>query len=227
MKTAMGVFLATLALTATALAQDLTSFYAITGFRLPALREGQYALAVTPHYAIHPSDFASSTSGLSATTSSSTMSNSATSYYTPNSTFSASSSFIYGISDQTTVSLGLSYMPLQTYGVRSILSSSASDVTPSAALSNSSSNGTASFREESLGSTLTIAHRLQPNIELSVSASWSFSKTPYSTFSDGSSFHDSGGLNPVFSTTTSLSNGLISSNGHAFDISATLVVLGY
>ena len=227
MKSAMGLFVITLAFTATAFPQDLTSFYAITGFRLPALRSGQYELAVTPHYAVHPSDFASSTSGLSATTSSSTTSNSVTSYYTPNSSFSASSSFIYGLSDETTVSLGLSYMPLHTYGVRTILGTSVSDVNPSAAQTNGSSIGTSTFRDENLGSTLTIAHRLQPNIELSLSASWSYSRSPYSTFSDGSSLHDSGGLNPTFSTTTSLSNDLVSSNGHAFDISATLVVLGY
>ncbi len=227
MKTAMGVLLATLACTVTALAQDMSSFYAITGFRLPALRSGQYELTLTPHYAVHPSDFASTSNGLAVNGATSTASNSLTSYYTPNNSFSASTSFMYGLSDQTTMSFGLSYLPLHTMGVRTILASSATDVSPSQAQTTSSSNGTTQFQDESVASTLTIAHRIESNIELSLSASWSFTRSPYSALTDGSTFRDTGGQTPTLSTTNTLSNGLVSSNGHAFDISATLVILGY
>ncbi len=227
MKTAVGVFVAALMLSATAFAQDLSSFYAISGFRLPALRSGQYMLSVTPHYAVRPSDYASFTSSTSATSTSSTLTNSGTSYYTPYTSFSASSSFVYGLSDQTTVSLGLSYLPYHSYGTRTILSSSSTDVSPSSAQTNSVTDGSDLFHEQNVASTLTLAHRLQPNIELSLSASWSYSRSPYAIISDGSALHNSGGLTPTLSTTTSSSNGLVSSNGHAFDISATLVVLGY
>ncbi len=227
MKTAMGVILAILAASGTALAQDLSNFYVISGFRLPALQSGQYELTVTPRYSVRPSDYASQSDGLSATGASTTTSLSGTSYYTPYNAFSANSSFIYGLSNQTTMSVGLTYLPLHTYGVRNVFSSSATDVTPSGAQTTGSSDGTLHFQEESIASSLTIAHRLQPNVELSLTASWSFSKSPYSSLGSGSSLHDSGGLTPTFTTTNTSSNGFVSSNGHAFDISATLVVLGY
>ena len=47
MKTAMGVVLAMVVCATTAFAQDLTSFYVISGFRLPALQSGQYELTVS------------------------------------------------------------------------------------------------------------------------------------------------------------------------------------
>ena len=231
MRTAIAVFLAIMFVNSGARSQDLSSFYAITGFRLPALRAGQYALSISPHYSIRPSDFASLTNSTSTTTtpttSSTTNSNSLTSYYTPNSGFSASSDVIYGISDQTTFSFGVSYLPYHTFGTRNSLSSNSSSVVPPSSLTNTTTTGTTEFREQSLASTLVVAHRFQPNVELSLAASWSYTKSPYIAASNASGMHDSGGVTPTLSSTISSSNDFVSSNAHAFDISATLVIRGY
>jgi hypothetical protein len=230
MKPVIAVFVCLVAASATALSQDLSSFYTITGFRLPALREGQYAFVLTPHYTMRPSDYASfstSSSTTTAATTTTTTGDNFTSYYTPYKAFYGNTNFTYGISDNTTASVGVTYQPFSTYGTRSTISSSGSFVGPTGSFTDTYGGGPDPFATESLAGSLVIAHRIQPNIELSLAASWSYAKSPYSGSTAGTSFHDSGGPTPTTSSTLSSSNLLVSSNSHVFDVSASIVVLGY
>jgi len=231
MKSAIALFVFVLATTAAAVSQDLSSFYTITGFRLPALHDGQYAFTLTPHYTLRPSDYASfSTSSSTASTptaATTTTGDNFTSYYTPYKAFYANTNFTYGLSDRTTASLGVTYQPYSTYGTRSTLSSSYSLVDPSLSSTNSYSDGPTAFKTESLAGSFVLAHRIQPNIELSLAASWSYARSPSSGSTTGSSFHNSGGVNPTLTSTFSSSDLLVNNNSHSFDISASLVILGY
>jgi len=233
MKSAIAVIMIVVAASASAFSQDLSNFYLISGFRLPALREGQYAFVLTPHYTLRPSDYASfSTSSSTAstpTTSTTTTGDNYTSYYTPYKAFYANTNFTYGLSDGTTAALGLTYQPYSTYGTRSTSTSSFSNVAPPNpnSFTDTYGNGPTDFKTESLAGTLTIAHRIQPNIELSLAASWSYARSPYSGSTAGSAFKNSGGATPTLTSTVSSSDLLVSSNSHSFDISASLVILGY
>jgi len=231
MKSITAVFLAVVTCTACASAQDLSSFYLITGFRLPALHEGQYAFSLTPHYTLRPSDYASfSTSSSTAstpTTTTTTTGDNFTSYYTPYKAFYANTNMTYGISDKTTASVGVTYQPYSTYGTRNTISSSYSYVDPAASYTDTYSGGPTAFTTESLAGSFVLAHRVQPNIELSLAASWSYAKSPYSGSTTGSAFHTSGGVTPTFTQTASSTDLLVSSNSHSFDISASIVILGY
>ena len=231
MKFAIAVFVCLVATTAMAVSQDLSSFYVISGFRLPALHDGQYAFVLTPHYTLRPSDYASfSTSNSTAstpTTTTTTTGDNSTSYYTPYKAFYANTNFTYGLSDKTTASIGVTYQPYSTYGTRSTLSSSYSLVDPSLSYTDSHSGGPNAYKTESLAGSLVLAHRIQPNIELSLAASWSYAKSPYSGSTTGSSLHSSGGVNPTLTSTISSSDLLVSNNSHSFDISASIVILGY
>ena len=231
MKYAIGVIVFLLAATAAAVSQDLSSFYLITGFRLPPLHEGQYAFVLTPHYTLRPSDYASfSTSSSTATAPTSTTTTTGdnfTSYYTPYKAFYANTNFTYGLSDKTTASIGVTYQPYSTYGTRSTLSSSSTLVDPALSSTDSYSDGPTAFKTESLAGSFVLAHRLQPNIELSLAASWSYARSPYSGSTLGSSLHNSGGALPTTTSTLASSDLLVSNNSHAFDISASIVILGY
>jgi len=233
MRTAIAVILFVIAGSVTAFSQDLSSFYVISGFRIPALREGQYALVLTPHYTFRPSDYASLSSSSSTastpTTSTTTTGGNLTSYYTPYKAFYANTNFTYGLSDNTTAALGVTYQPYSTYGTRSTLTSSFTNAAPPNpnSYTDTYGDGPTEFKTESLAGTLTIAHRIQPNIELSLAASWSYAKSPYSGSTNGSALKSSGGATPTLTSTVSSSDLLVSSNSHAFDISASLVILGY
>lgn len=231
MKSAIAVFVCIVATTVAAVSQDLSSFYAITGFRLPALHDGQYAFSLTPHYTLRPSDYASfSTSNSTAstpTTATTTTGDNFTSYYTPYKAFYANTNFTYGLSDRTTASIGVTYQPYSTYGTRSTLNSSYSFVDPSLANTDTYSSGPTAFKTESLAGSFVLAHRILPNIELSLAGSWSYARSPYSGSTTGSSLHSSGGVNPTFTSTLSSSDVLVSNNSHSFDISASIVILGY
>jgi outer membrane protein assembly factor BamA len=192
-------------------AQDLSSFYAISGFRLPALRTGQYYLSLSPHYLSHPSDDFSMYS-LSSAENTSTGQGSGSYTY---STFGLSADFTYGISDLTTISAYLGYNPDQATGRQDYNSVYTS--TPSY---SSTSNASYEFKEEAVSSALVLAHRFQPNLEFSVSASWTSYKRPSSgTRSESST---SGGVTATSSGPASSAN-----NQHYVAISATIVILGY
>jgi hypothetical protein len=231
MKSAIAVFVCLLATTAAAFSQDLSSFYVISGFRLPALHDGQYAFSLTPHYTLRPSDYASFTTSSSTastpTATTTTTGDNYTSYYTPYKAFYANTNFTYGISDKTTASIGVTYQPYSTYGTRSTNSSSYSFVDPSLNNTDSFSGGPTAFKTESLAGSFVLAHRLLPNIELSLAGSWSYARSPYSGTTTGSAFHSSGGATPVFTSTVSSSDVMVSNNTHSFDISASIVILGY
>ena len=100
-------------------------------------------------------------------------------------------------------------------------------VDPSLSSTDSYSNGPTAFKTESLAGSFVLAHRIPPNIELSLAASWSYARSPYSGSTTGSAFHNSGGVNPTLTSTFSSSDLLVSNNSHSFDVSASLVILGY
>jgi hypothetical protein len=193
------------------LAQDLSNFYAISGFRLPALRTGQYYLSLSPHYSSQPSD-GFSTYSLSSSGSMSTSQSSNSYTY---SRFGLTANFTYGVSDVTTISAYALYNPKQVTGRQNYNSIYTS--TPSY---SSTSNASYEFKEEAVSSALVLAHRFQPNLEFSVSASWTSYKRPSSGTQLQSS--TSGGVTASSSGPASSSN-----NQHSIDISATIVILGY
>jgi outer membrane protein assembly factor BamA len=192
-------------------AQDLSSFYAISGFRLPALRTGQYYLSLSPHYSSQPGDGFSTLSLSSSANMSTSQSSNSYTY----STIGVSTNFTYGISDLTTISAYLRYNPNQATGRQDYNSVYTSTLSYS-----STSYASYEFKEEVVSSGLVLAHRFQPNLEFSVSASWGSYKRPSSGTRLESS--TSGGVSASSSGPASSSN-----NQHYVDISATIVILGY
>src|SRR5690242_19362036 len=95
-------------------AQDISNFYQISNFRLPALRSGQYALSLTPRYRSTPSD----NNGTSALTSNSLTSSYDFSSQVNSSLFTLATAALYGISDRTTISISLEAAPSQSAGDR-------------------------------------------------------------------------------------------------------------
>ena len=95
-----------------------------------------------------------------------------------------------GQPDMTTASLSLSYQPCSTYGTRSALTSSYSMVDPTLSYTDANGGGPNGFKTESVSGTLVLAHCIQPNIELSLAATWSFAKSPYSGSTNGTSYHN-------------------------------------
>jgi hypothetical protein len=230
MKSLVAVLLCLSTIATVSRSQDLSSFYTITGFRLPALKSGQFALVLTPHYMLKPSDYASLTTSSSTTASptasSTTNTDNWTSYYTPYKAFNAVTNFTYGLTDQTTFSLGVNYQPYASYGIRPTQGFSSTEVLPTGSLTQTATNGPTNFSTESIASTFILAHRFLPNVEFSVAASWSYARSPYTDSSIGTGLKNSGGTNPILSSISSTSSQQISNNSHSLDISASLVILG-
>jgi len=195
----------------TALAQDLSSFYYITGFRLPALHPGQYSLSLSPHYSSQPGDNASMYS-LSSSSSTSTSQGSANN---TQSIFGFNTNFTYGVSDVTTIALGLQYNPYQT------AENSKYNSTYTASPSFSSiSNGVDQFQIEGITSSVILSHRIQPNMEFSIEAQWGSSQQPSSgTLSQSD--------NNTGATTASSGWRSSSNNYHYIYVAATIVILHY
>lgn len=192
-------------------AQDLSNFYAISGFRLPALRTGQYYLSLSPRYSSRPSDDFSMYSLSSAENTSTGQSSGSYTY----STFGLSANFTYGISDVTTISAYALYNPKQATGRQDYNSIYTS--TPSY---SSTSNGSNEFKEEVVSCAMVLSHRFQPNLEFSVLTSWTNYRQPSSGTRLQSS--TSNGITATYLGPASSSN-----NWHYIDISATIVILGY
>ena len=151
-------------------AQDLlntigmSNFFQVSVFRLPSLRGGQFAISVTPRYTSAPGDngyFSSSPTGSTLAVGNST-----------SHLFRIGSSFLCGLSDRTTFSLTLDCAPAQSTGdINSITSfSSPAPIPPYIQ--------TISNRQDYISSTLIVAHRFRPNIELSATATYSNANYP-------------------------------------------------
>ena len=201
----------------TALAQDLSSFYQISGFRLPALRTGQYFLSLSPHYVSQPYDYAT----LSTLSSSSSTDNYRDAVDHTWSMFGFSTNFTYGISDETTIAINLQYNPYQASGKSKYSYNDASFYTsPSASSHLYASNWMEDFREESMASSLILCHRIQRNIEFSVEAQWQSSRQPSTSIQSETEINNG--------SATAYSGGRLGSNNqHCFYVDATIVFLHY
>jgi len=180
-------------------AQDYSNFLVPNGFHLPTLRSGQYIVTVTPRYSNRPSDNASSS--VTANPVSSTISTFNSSY----SEFRIGSTFTYGLSDVTTLSVALDYIPGQSAGNTT---STYNSISQSFAVQGSS---VSENRDNWFSPSFVLSHRMQRNIELSLVGYWSAS-TP-----SNSTIDNSGGT---------IRTGVSSANSRAFDIQASLVILG-
>jgi hypothetical protein len=190
-------------------AQDLSSFYQITGFHLPALKSGQYMLTLTPQYSSAPSDVNTTSFPFG---NPSTQTFSYASQFTE-SYFRLATSALYGLSDRTTLSVALEATPGQSLGDQ--LSSSYNS---SGSFSFAQLNAT-NYRTDTFFSSITLAHRMQPNVELSILGAYSVSNTPVSGITSQTS--TSGGV-----STTSNGTSASSSKYRSFNIQASVVILG-
>jgi len=163
-------------------AQDYSSFYAISGFTLPALHEGQYSLSFSPAYNYNPtyqsgSEFKNTYQYID-------NGNGKTSFFTLGLTG------LYGLSDQTTLELAFTGGPRQ-----STPTSMYTEFYPSYSGKDIYQyNGTENM--DQFSTSLTIAHRVTHFIELSASASYFNYNQPQSQTDIHSSF------NNQFPTTT-------------------------
>ena len=191
--------------------QDLSSFYQITGFRLPALRTGQYMLSLSPRYSTRSSTFNGTDVRVQGTTTGSGQ----FSYDSPYSTFRIGSSAIYGLSDRTTISLSVDFVPNQSTGDQ--ISSGNSFDPPSF---TSSTYQLQTSKLESFSSSFMFAQRFDRNIEFSLSASYTTQNIP--TISMFTNQFSGGGP-----ATIGTDNSTSSSKNRGFDIQANIVILGY
>jgi len=149
-------------------AQDLSNFYQVTGFKLTPLKSGQYVLTLSPSY------FNSSFKNNNQRISSDYSSKSKSDY--PQSYFNVNSSFLWGMSEQTTVSLFLRYTPKQSLGQNTQSSTSIYTSIPSTYNMNYRSDN----EIDNFQSAFIIAHRLRQNLEFSLDFNYYTSKAPRS-----------------------------------------------
>ena len=153
---------------ATSGAQDLSNFYRITGFNLTPLKSGQYVLTLSPSY--FNNSFKNNNQRISSDYSSKSKSDSPQSY------FNINSSFLCGMSDQTTVSLFLRYTPKQSLGQNTQSSASTYTSIPSIYNMNYRSDN----EIDNFQSAFIIAHRLRQNLEFSLDFNYYTSSAPRS-----------------------------------------------
>jgi len=147
-------------------AQDLSSFYNITGFSLTPLKSGQYVISLSPSYLSYSSQ------NKFLETSSSYSSQSESEY--PQSYFTVNSSLLWGLTDETTASLFLNYTPKQSLGQETRTGTYKSD------LYTRDSNSKYDTERDDFYSAFVIAHRPKSNLELSLAAHYSTSNQPIS-----------------------------------------------
>jgi len=192
-------------------AQDLKSFYAISGFNLPALRSGQYYLSLSTRYLSSPGDFSYKYSYDSPGYNYSDQNSGDYTY----STYGFNTNFTYGISDITSISFGIQYNPYLRTGEQTTngvyIYDSGYETTY---------NEIVKYNEEILRTSLILSHRFRSNIEFSVSAYWNKYRTPYS--GDQVEYSTSSGVTP-----TSTGSRSSTDNRRYIDIYATIVILGY
>ena len=160
----LAVFLIVLVWSAFVLAQDLSSFYGVSGFHLPLLRSGQYSLSVSPSY--HRASARTSMSDSSADYLAQNSSEHSDSYV------EVSSALLYGLTNRTTASLCLVYLPEQSlghYNSRSLYDSP---------LTRGTGVQVIDEREERFGSVLVLAHRPRRDCEISLTGSYYWNSFP-------------------------------------------------
>jgi len=136
-------------------AQELANFYTVTGFRLTPLRASQYALIVSPSY----QNFTQQNS--STTSSPGSVSQSQSKF--PESYAALNSSLLYGLSNQTTLSVSIYYQPKQTLGQQTSTYTSIPGF-----LQQQDYN----IKEDDVEPAFVLAHRLQSNMEISFAGNY-------------------------------------------------------
>lgn len=149
-------------------AQELSNFYTITGFNLTPIKSGQYVLTLSPSYFRNSSIYNSHTL-------SSEYSSTSTSDY-PQSYFNVNGSFLWGMSDRTTVSLILGYTPKQSIGQDTQSSAYTNTSIPFSSNTNYKSDN----EMDNFQSRIVIAHRPRSNLELSLGFNYFTSNAPRS-----------------------------------------------
>jgi len=186
-------------------AQDISNFYRITGFNLTPIKSGQYVLTLSPSY------FRYSSIGNYHTLSSEQSSTSTSDY--PESYFNVYSSFLWGMSDGTTVSLILGYTPKQSLGQNTQSSVSTNTSIPSSSNMNYKSDN----EIEDFQSRIVIAHRPRSNLELSLDFNYFTSNAPRL----GTQIIN--GTNPTYNTSYDISS---LDERQSYSITFNIVLLG-
>ena len=186
--------------------QDFSSFYNISGFHVAPLKSKQYVISLTPSYqgSSSQNDYSASSPGNSYESKSKS----------PESYFSASSDFLYGLSNETTFSISLGYTPKQSLGPQT--TTSTNTYNSGASIDNSSSTFTS--KPDNLFSSFVIAHRPRSNFELSLSGYYYSFNSPQNGTQVTNQSNPSGSISSSYVQT---------SKQQSYSISLGIVILGY
>ncbi len=196
-------------------ARDLSSFYAIYGFNNPALRGGQYVLALTPRYVRSPVEYTSA-SGSTLGAGSASVNGSGQSGPTDSYVQVALTSF-YGLTDKTTLNLQLSYSPTQSALDGS--GSSWGQAMSGGSAQTWSTIDAYSQRGDNVAGSMTLSYRPRQNVELSLGGYYGRIRSTSATTSAGPM------TTPIGSYLQSRSN-WSSGTSSALDLWASFVLIG-
>ena len=185
--------------------QDFSNFYNVSGFHLSPLKSQQYLISLTPTYQNSISKYSNSSSALTDSYLSKNES--------PQELFLARTYFLYGLSNETTVSLNISYSPKQSSG--KLISSYKNTYNSGANIYNSNSVYDPTY--ENLNSSFVIAHRPRSNVEVSLEGYYYSYNTPQSGTSTITQTNPNSTTTNVFSSTN---------KQMTYSISLGLVILG-
>jgi hypothetical protein len=189
--------------------QELSDFYSVQGFNSPTLRTGQYILSFSPHYFHNPF----STSSRATLTQNNVQGNQAENNPSGYAYLNFATSGIYGISDQVTITLAVTFSPNQDMLDHNYKYS----FTAPSYVQNINEVYTDSH--DHINGSLTLSYRPQANLELSFLGRYFDMHTP-------SNYHGSYYLNNNGTVVSTNGKGAINNDNTGYDLSLSIVLLG-